>query len=76
MAQRSISFRESFAQAVERVGGVLSASKILGCSDEFVRLMLKDKKTPGLNLAVRIQERLGVPVESWKHSKTRTKAAI
>lgn len=56
----------NFGRAVEKCGGRRATAEKLGCSVEFVRLMLAGQKTPGLTLAFKIEQLLGVPVSVWK----------
>lgn len=56
------------AKAVKKHGGRKAVADKLDCSAEFVRLLLAGKKTPGLALALKIEEVLRIPVSYWKDS--------
>lgn len=47
----------------------------LGLSVSYVNELLKGNKTPGLRVALRIQEETGVPVASWHSPSQRREAA-
>lgn len=55
-----------FARVVKKHGGRRAVADRLQCSVEFVRLLSIGEKTPGLALALRIQEELKIPVSYWK----------
>ena len=55
-----------FARAVKKYGGAKMVAAQLGCSYEFVRAIGAGTKTPGLAMALKIQEVLGIPVTYWK----------
>jgi transcriptional regulator with XRE-family HTH domain len=65
-----------FAKAVKKVGGRRAVAERLGCSIEFVRLLLIGEKTPGLALALKIHEVLGIPVAYWKDGAAEPKDAV
>jgi transcriptional regulator with XRE-family HTH domain len=56
------------AKAVRKHGGRKAVAGKLDCSVEFVRLLLAGEKTPGLALALKIEEILRIPVSYWKDS--------
>jgi hypothetical protein len=56
-----------FSKAVKKAGGRRATAEALGCSVEFVRLLIAGDKTPGLALALKIQEVMRVPVTYWKN---------
>ena len=66
MLARVAAMASKFAKVVKVYGGRKAVAESLGCSVEFVRLLLAGDKTPGLALAIKIQEVLGVPVTYWK----------
>jgi hypothetical protein len=56
-----------FATAVKKHGGRRAVSALLMCSYEFVRRLEAGEKTPGLALALKIEEVLCIPVAYWKY---------
>lgn len=59
-----------FEKAVKAYGGRRVVAEALGCSVEFVRLLIVGDKTPGLALALKIAEELRIPVTYWKDRST------
>lgn len=57
--------RKLFAKKVEEGGGELQAAFVLGLSKEFIHLLSIGKRNPGLEMAFRIKEVYGIPMEDW-----------
>jgi transcriptional regulator with XRE-family HTH domain len=57
--------RHDFSRAVEAHGGCRATAALLGCSTSMVSLLCSGKRRPGLALATKITEVLGIPATDW-----------
>lgn len=66
MAKPNSDARKKFSAAVDKAGGVTAAAFQLGVSPSMVSYVVDGKRNPGLELAFRIRELYGIPMEEWR----------
>lgn len=49
------------------------AGEVLGCDASFVRYIEKKTRRPGRDLAIRLRDEAGIPVEAWPKSKKKSR---
>lgn len=72
-----IKTKDLLREKIETHGGFEVVADKLDCTRENLYNLTshKSKKKPGLEMALAIQELLGLPVEAWKRTKRHRKAA-
>lgn len=58
--------REHFAFRVRKIGGTLMAASRLGCTRSHVDMIIAGTRRPSLNMAGRISDAFGIPMEDWR----------
>lgn len=61
--------RKTLATAVEASGGVTAAAFQLGVSAATVSYVIDGHRNVGLELAYRIRELYGIPMEDWREEQ-------
>lgn len=54
-----------FARRVADAGGAAKAAKSLGCTRQYIYLIIRGEGRPSLDLARRIEDSFGVPMRLW-----------